>query len=582
MTWPSSYIDKIKEPGDKLNIDASLSLSVKYEDPEPLSENQFLVSRMLPGSEKMGIYLIDTFGNETLLYEDETKMSAFDARIITSREKEIVTSERRNYSDDVGTFFVQDVYQGTHMEGIERGTVKTLRIVESMAKEYVASGNGYSGQGSQLPAVNWHSLEAKRVIGEVPVYEDGSAYFEVPQDAFVYFQLLDEDGKMIQSMRTGTLVQSGEKTGCVGCHEDRRVAPSTSTGRNTPMALEANVEVIENPDYVEGSDMPKTIAVNTPDVPKIRILDFESGEEILVDYNDPEYFPEYTDLPSMNYLTEVQPIFTNNCLTCHGYDSPAADLSLVPDKDVVFNASYINLWRDRNKTGIPFENLVGAVGAADTTFYSARTWGSYVSPLVAKLYEDESHADLLTEAEKRRISEWIDLNGTYYGDYSGNYMYNPGGRSPLTAAERTSIGDTRTLNWSGFNKVGSLIYFDNPEKSPILSGLEGEEYESTLAVIKTGLQRLRTNPDVDWRGLDTVPGNTALKINPYTYSKMDAWRNTRRELYDAMEAANRAAIVSGTKLYDSDHEEAMAEHNAKWPGWPTASNTGNAYTEISE
>ncbi|MBQ8837531.1 MAG: hypothetical protein IJ002_08535 [Clostridia bacterium] len=579
MTWPQSVKDKIAEPGDKLNIDAYLNLNIKYEDPEPLSENQFLVSRMLSGSEKMGIYLIDTYGNETLLYEDATKMSAFDARVIMPREKEIATSERRNYKDEVGTFFVQDVYQGTHMEGVERGTVKSLRIVESMAKEFVASGNSYGGQGSQLPAVNWHSLEAKRVIGEVPVYEDGSAYFEVPQDAFVYFQLLDEDGRMIQSMRTGTLVQSGEQTGCVGCHEDRRTAPSTSTGRNTPMALEANVEVVPNPDYVEGSDMPKTIAVNTPDVPKRRIVDFETGTEILVDYNDPTYFAEYTDLPTMNFLTEVQPIFTNNCLACHGYDTPAASLSLVPDKDIIFNAAYINLWQDRNKSGVPHENLVGAVGAGDTTFYSAKTWGSYVSPLIAKIFEDESHASLLTDAEKRRIAEWVDLNGTYYGDYSSNYTFNAGGRSPLTAAERTAIGDTRTID---YRKITSLIYFDNPEKSPILSGLTGEEYDNALAIIKSGLERLRTNPDVDWRGLDVVPGNPALKINPYAYNDMDAWRVERVGLYNAMEAANRAAILNGTKLYDSDHESALASHNAKWPGWPTASKPLNAYTNLPE
>ena len=582
-TWPANVIDKIGDPGDSLNIDAYLGLSVKYEDPQPLSEDYFLASRMIDGKgQKMGIYLLDTYGNEILLYEDESDMSAFDATIIQTREEELETSSRRNYKDEVGAFFVQDVYEGTHMEGVERGSVVALRIVESVDKKYITQSSQWKGEGQQNPGVNWHSFEVKRVIGEVPVYEDGSAYFEVPQDVFVYFQLLDKDGKVIQSMRSGTLVQSGETTGCVGCHEDRRTAPKTNTGQDTPMALKANIVVIDNPDYVEGSNLPKTIAVNTPDVPQKRIINFENGTDSLVDWNDESEFSEYTDLPTMNFLTEVQPIFTKNCLECHGYDKQEANLSLVPDKDVIFNAAYINLWVNRGKSGVMFGNLVGAVGGGGTSFYNAMSWGSYNSPLIDKIFNDENHKNLLTDAEKRRIAEWVDLNATYYGDYTTNYGYNDGSRSPLTAAERAALGDNRSMVWSGLTlaSLEKAIYFDNPSKSPILKGKTGDEYTNALAIIQAGLDRLRINPDVDWKGLTSVPGNTSLSINPYKQNAMDAWRTEKVALYDAMEAANRAAIVNGTKLYDSDHEAVMAAHNAKWPGWPTVNNTGNAYTVL--
>jgi hypothetical protein len=188
----------------------------------------------------------------------------------------------------------------------------------------------------------------------------------------------------------------------------------------------------------------------------------------------------------------------------------------------------------------------------------------------------------LTDAEKRRIAEWVDLNGTYYGDYCTNYSFNDGGRSPLTDAERAQIGDTRSLAFYNLTvaDLQRAIYFDNPEKSPILGGKTGAAYDQTLAVIKTGLTRLRTNPDIDWKGLTSVPGNPALSVNPYKQNAMDAWRTEKVALYDAMEAANRAAIVNGTKLYDKDHEAVMSAHNRKWPGWPTASNTGNPYTKI--
>ena len=41
--------------------------------------------------------------------------------------------------------------------------------------------------------MNWNSTLSKRILGRVPVEEDGSAYFALPAGRFVYFQLLDAD-----------------------------------------------------------------------------------------------------------------------------------------------------------------------------------------------------------------------------------------------------------------------------------------------------------------------------------------------------------------------------------------------------
>ncbi len=566
-TWPASAKSMIGDPNKNgNNIDAFTGLSIKYEDPQPLSDKYFIASRQIPGKgRKMGLYLLDVFGNETLIYEDASGLGAFDANVLAPREKEIVTAERRNYNDDVGSFFVQNVYQGTHMQGVEPGSVKSLRIVESMDKKYISQDQQWGGEGQQNPGVNWHSFEVKRVLGEVPVYEDGSAYFEVPQDVFVYFQLLDEDGRMIQSMRSGTLVQSGEKTGCVGCHEDRRVSPNVNTSSKTPMALEANAKIVPNPAYTEGSDLPKTIVVNTPDKPQKRAVDFEARTDSLADYDNEVLYPEVTDLPSMNFITEVQPIFTKNCLSCHGYSNPSGGLTLVPDKDVIFNASYMDLWRNRGKSGVYFGNLAGAIGGGSSAFTNAKAWGSYNSPLVKKIYEDEQHKTRLTDAEKRRIAEWVDLNAPYYGDYSTNYGYNPGGRSAITQAERNALGDTRGLSW-GSNPRG-MIYFDNPEKSPILAGKTGVAYDSALAIIKAGQARLLQAPDVDWRGLTTVPGNSNVTItNPWRFNALDQWRTDKVALRHAIEAANREAIANGTKRYDTDNT--TANGLPEWPEWP--------------
>ena len=124
--------------------------------------------------------------------------------------------------NSLATKYKQDVYQGTHLNGAQRGTVKSLRVVEAPEKRTWSHGK-WIGQGYTAPGMNWHSLENKRILGTVPVEADGSAYFAVPAEKFVYFQLLDQNGMMIQSMRSGAFVQPGERTGCVGCHDGRRM-----------------------------------------------------------------------------------------------------------------------------------------------------------------------------------------------------------------------------------------------------------------------------------------------------------------------------------------------------------------------
>ena len=184
------------------------------------------------------------------------------------------------------------------MKGVEPGTAKYLRVIESPEKRTWTK-NGWGGQGEQAPAVNWHSFENKRILGEVPVEEDGSANFEVPSGTFVYFQLLDKDKKMIQSMRSGTMVMPGEVNGCIGCHEDRLSVPSAMGPK--PLALK------KAPVQMNGW-MGKA----------------------------PRNF---------SFMEQVQPILDKSCVRCHDFDQKNRDkLVLAKDKNPFFNAAYVNLY----------------------------------------------------------------------------------------------------------------------------------------------------------------------------------------------------------------------------------------------
>ena len=73
-------------------------------------------------------------------------------------------------------------------------------------------------------------------LGVVPVEEDGSVYCEAPVGKAIYFQLLDERGMAVHSMRSATFVHPGEHLSCQGCHEDKWTRNSRNP-KSRPMAL---------------------------------------------------------------------------------------------------------------------------------------------------------------------------------------------------------------------------------------------------------------------------------------------------------------------------------------------------------
>ena len=178
--------------------------------------------------ERMGIFLLDTFGNEILLHAANPSPQAgghealgcFDPLPLAARPRPPVIPPQVDYTKNTGTFFVADVYRGTGMERVPRGTIKTLRVVEAPPKRNW-TGPMWNMDTFQAPAMNYNCTSNKRILGDVPVEPDGSAHFEVPADKFLFFQALDADGMMVQSMRSGTTIQPGERAGCIGCHEER-------------------------------------------------------------------------------------------------------------------------------------------------------------------------------------------------------------------------------------------------------------------------------------------------------------------------------------------------------------------------
>jgi len=447
--WPADAMSLV----GKGNYDMFKRVWPKYEDPYPLWDpavpasgaKYFLCSRMTGQGEQMGICLIDVFGNEIMLHTEQT--GCYDPMPLGPRRRPLVVPDRIDLARPTGDFYVYDVYIGTGMDRVRRGTVKYLRVVESPEKRFWTQTN-WQGSGTQAPGMAWDDFNNKRILGTVPVEEDGSAYFTVPADVFLYFQLLDANGMMVQSMRSGTIIRPGETAGCVGCHESRHSAaphsPKIALGR-PPRKLE----------------------------------------------------PFYGPVRKFNYLTEVQPVFDKHCLKCHDYGGKGAKkVILAGDLGLIFNVSYTELRKKR---------LVTVPGAGPAKTMMPYSWGSHASKLVDVLRK--GHKEIKLDAEAfDRIVTWVDVNAPYYPIYASAYPKNRYGRSPLDRGQLGELGKLVGMNLSQ-QPNACQISFTRPEKSPCLAKFTDKDdpnYRKALAIIESGRQQLSARPRADMPGFRLV------------------------------------------------------------------------------
>ncbi len=475
-------------------------LPIKYEDPYPLSQKYFLCSRMTGDGEQMGIFLLDTFGNETLLHTESP--GCFDPVPLTSRARPPAIPPRVDLTKETGYFYLADVYRGTGMERVPRGTIKMLRVVEAPAKRFWAT-EAWRVDSLQAPAMNFNCTSNKRILGQVPVEPDGSAYFEIPADKFLFFQALDADGMMVQSMRSGTSVQPGETVGCAGCHENRLSAIS---GRPTtgPLALHRPPRQLETW------------------------------------YGPPRNF---------NFLAEVQPVFDKHCVECHDYGKEAGRaLNLAGDMGLAFNTAYLELHLKSARRWFldppdAKKLLVKAVDDGPPEVLLPYAWGSHRSRLVDVIRAE--HYDVKLDPESfDRIVTWIDLNAPYYGTYANAYPENLFGRSPLDKQQLARLAELTGVpldtQLRGAELGGSQVNFTRPELSPCLARLTDKSdpaYQEALAIIRAGSEKLAKTPRADMPGFQLT-------------SRPDIGRQARRDALAGIEAEMRGAILHGGKHYE--------------------------------
>jgi len=511
-----------------------------------------------------------------------------------------------------GTYYLQDIYAGPGLAGVARGTVKRLRVVALDFRAALLGGNGNAGVAggafvSTPVAVGNGCWDPKIVLGETPVADDGSAHFVIPARTPVYFQAIDAQGYVVQTMRSWSTLQPGETAACVGCHESKNCAPLAyrpATGqRQSPRPLE----------------------------------------------------PFYGPPRGFSFAKEIQPLLDRHCIRCHNdraqrpdfaaTDKPAPAAKAEPPAvggnprsfsllgEEVIDPAAKRRWSDAYLalTSARLENRRGAYHGQSCEMVNwvspqsappmlpPYTAGAATSRLLRLLVAGHYDARLSRE-ELDKLACWIDLVIPFGGDYYEAHAWTPEelARYEHFAAKRRQVAEGQPTG--GDSPSPAELLLEVLDKDNAVIARQAGKATSTRPLALELPRRFQPGDRLHFQGakhvalqidaqlgerLLYVPGGDAvlplpvnsgdakprsipypphafgvpqprISLRPTTVRELDAYRNLACNPYDVGSAAAAPAFPHATSNSECRHEAVFAARNAidgftenrRHGGWP--------------
>jgi len=362
------------------------SLLVSY---DPLAYNRGAKRSDNKESMRFHLYYMTIDGKREVLSADH-RISSMRATPVIVRNVPNVRPSVVDYRKKTGVYFMQDIYHGPGLKGIERGTVKKLRVVALKYREMRIGGNRTSGKGGPADvftpiSTGTGSWDVKVILGDATVHEDGSAMFEVPARTPVYFQALNDKNQAVQTMRSWSTLMPGETFSCVGCHEDKNETPEM---RGATLAMKAGPEKLK---------------------------------------------PFHGQPRGFSFRKEVQPILDEHCIRCHHSEGEAksyiltSDPVLDPKSKRKWARSYLTLTATPVANGVSerargrANRIVNWISnASEPTMIPPKYGGATQSKLMDINDPKTSPCpaeNRLSDEELGKLAAWIDLVVPFCGDY---------------------------------------------------------------------------------------------------------------------------------------------------------------------
>ncbi len=312
------------------------------------------------------------------------------------------------------------------------------------------------GMSGMREAIGETDFEPQQILGYAPVEPDGSFKLEVPADTPLALSIIDAKGRALQTHLNWIQVRPGERRTCDGCHSPRRGASINDAAQtNTlPAAL--------RPALASAHQSGETMASlrTRVDANALQLLgdmvfsdvwadttragiSARAPIEIRYSGNANAADDLATTAPSngiINYPDHIAPIWERNCVGCHASGNARLDLSstisgtgrmtsyqelLLGDPLIDANGQPVTRIEDGVREVVRGPALVetmaqGADGLARSSRLGEILFGEALKAGAAARTAFPTpapdHATLLNLAEKRLVTEWMDLGGQYFNN----------------------------------------------------------------------------------------------------------------------------------------------------------------------
>jgi hypothetical protein len=378
-----------------------------------------------------GIYVYDTTSGQNELVYNNRATWDLNALAVVARTEPPVVANLQNIQDstvsarigsvNVAITDLNEVVTGAEFNNtplataLKEGTV-AVRVVEGFSSE---AAKGVTMFGLTM-------FEGAAVLGEAPVFTDGSWLANVPPYIPLHLQPIDQYGLAIRNQQLWIQTMPNEQRRCIGCHESR-------TGQGVP--------------NFQGQTLAEQAAGNPS---ASQVSDFT------------ESIPNRTEFP---WDKKVQPILDANCVSCHNssttdyyfmsrtdpvtgqiatYKIPTLDLSSTPvtvyyDRSVAtWPASYVSIFYpatlsmagDNDTTGtitvtgtVPPNYGVPGSARASVLTQKLNLHGTDGSSAWPGAFHPEDVGGSLTDAERKTIAVYpMDLGGQYWSRQNTGFV----------------------------------------------------------------------------------------------------------------------------------------------------------------
>lgn len=419
----------------------------RYREPSVLPDGRILVSwadgpvndlaeqSLTPPD--FGVYIFDPATKKNQLIYNDRATWELNAIPVTVRAEPPVIGDLISKNQDTGapvrigsvdvtkTSLADSVAGGKYGErgvslGVALRDAVKVRVIEGFSSE---AAKGVTRFGLTMD-------EGAAILGEAPVYADGSWLANIPPYVPVHLQPIDKFGMALRNQRLWIQGMPGEDRRCVGCHEARTSVGAARLGQNPTVAEQRGAEAFFQP-INERMELPWAL--------------------------DKAKYPDATA------KTVVQDILNAKCAQCHGggagdpfagrtyqvsstsaatgatasYLIPYLDLSdkpitVVYDRAVAtYPASYVSLFFPGSLQTTPNLTTAGEVPPKWAVLNNARQ-----SALVKKINVRAGDGELafsgalhpedkgitITDEERAALIRSIDIGGQFYARQNTGFV----------------------------------------------------------------------------------------------------------------------------------------------------------------